>query len=1413
MRASVPSLLETEPETEPETEVGPTPQQLDATKAGALVHLRERRLVERLKAEWPLRAGDPEPTTVPQQVYVIDVRRPSFLLQGGCLVQVKAEYPKETRVFWCLFFDGDPNVVVVPFLDRKRSIRDVIAEKRSLECIRIDSKTIRDYVVEVLNYALAYAGWGSVLLVKDLDQHSRTWGVLDWPTPLRDSEKEEVEACLRSIKAEEDTGYSLRVEACMVELDALVWREFRIFTKDSPSELDPGRKGEVSPAKRDPEVLLKGLPDNCHANPGASLGVPDVRFPPDPEGWEVVPPEDASFILSDLNRRIVPALDPTRLGRWSRQRLTFYDLDLLRIESANSDETRTAYILRKPGFLRKPGLALPLDSKSSPILQMNEIRSQSGDGLVIRTEEDAAAYAVFFGSHVWGPEGPFMVLKSQDDDAIGKFDWTDADFNPRYFDSKDRALAAITAPVPREVKPSGVEPAFAVDAWVLYGAGIYKVTFSVLAHGSIRMTYDEAMVSAPSLPIHRLNEILRERRSKSGDGQVIRTAADAASYVASFPRRVWGDDAPFMVLKSKDDAAIGQLDLTDAKCDRFDSIGAALAAIAAPAATEVEPFGVQRAFEVAAWVLYGETIFKATFKVLADGSIEMTDHDEMLSAGGKDNSYLPYRPLKTVIEPTEPLAAWELERAYGPPTVAENRVVTGQLTRETLPVRGFRRCRFRGRLDLRLLVSDRGLSFEECVFENGLDLSGARLKGTLSIINCLLVQGGHHPRIDTAQPFSFEGLSADSLQINGLWSTGSLNASRVRIDGAVHLFHVTTLGGIDLQQCVIEQSMVFQDVRAGTNVETSTSIELYGAVIKYNAVGFRDVALTGDLSANFLRVGTGFFLESDAPRGNTIHGSIDLGGANLPQLLLIRNTYVGKSIAAKAVATGDVDLSGVQCKGGITLEEAEIQRDLHIGKGGSGHRAAATHLAMTGLKCLGEADITGLVLANPAPTAESPNRTVIAVLATFAKKVIKKVIAMTGLKRQGVADITGVFRKFEAPTAESPNGTVIANLATFAKKLIVATLIRDEKTKQLVERSARIPGRLDLSGSTIGELAVSVSSFEGEVNPENLRAKGILLKQAQINKFSAIGNKSGYPRPIDLSFSEIKWWEFRGEGGNSESDAAADYLQLLKGDPHKQRHTFSSIEQNLFNRGLDEEADEVHKEMRNWLRTEGYEHALRDLLLEPLRWLLGNSPTVCLVMLIGALVGVAAANYNGFSTVTGIIGGTVTGIIGGLLYTGKFGRWLKNLGRLLRNCLRSVWDFFTRSTTNPLPLLGIVVIWTLFSAFGVFSHPENIGPSEAALIAHPEWRGMRVQPDAEWDWWSGAWIALRFHVPVAVLTARSAWAPANGRELTVSLPYLSWRTARLSPEDYANFVLALHCLFWPVILIIASRKLFMRLGK
>ncbi len=1241
MRGSFPSL--------PDTELGLTPLQPDATMAEARVPWSKevtQRFEDGLKAALPWWVGaDPKSTTVT----VKDERRPSFLLEGGCLVQVEVAYPNKTLLFWCLFFDGETDAVVEPFLDPRTSIPDVIQsieKERNEKYVRIDPTTIGDYVAEFINYEefmsegaekaglLVNDAEKAGLLVNDPDPHSSTFGVLDWPTPLLPSEQLEVKECVSKygMQAVEDTNYSLRVKACMVEGDALVWREFRIFTKDPLEGAYDYKKGQVLRGEREPQVLVVGLPDNCRPQPGTSLGFPEERFGPDPEGWEDVPREEASSILSDVHRRITPVLDRTQLGRWRRQYLAFYDLHLLKIEPAtDSDETRIAYILWKPGF------AFPLGSRSSPFRQLHEIlgaerQKQSGDGRVIRTAEDAAAYVDFFGRHGGGDDAPFIVLKNKDDNAIGQLDWTGAEFADPPFHSIGEVLAAFKAPEAKGVEPSGVQPPFTVDAWILYKS----------------------------------------------------------------------------------------------------------------------------------------IIFDATFRVLADGSIEPTRTNAIAKARVKGSPPLPCRPLNFFMGPAEfkELAASGLESAlnteYGPSTILENRVLTGQLTREPLPVRIFRRCRFRGRVNLHLLVSDRGLSFDQCTFENGLDLSGASLKGKLSITKCLLVQGRHHPLADTAQPFSLNDLSADGLDIDGLWSTGSLTASGMRIHGAVYLSNMMTLGDMNLNESFIEQSVEFKNVRGA-------SIRLGEAVIKHNSVAFQGVTLTGDLWADFLRVGIGFFLESrheSAFAPNTIKGSINLGGASVPKLLRIRNPDVGKSIKAKAIAAGevrilgglrstrpganiggfvdltdaeiqhdvtlgdltvgngsgggtgsdlthaevqhdvtlgdltvgngpgegtgsnaslrlrnakvggnvrlflpaedavaqewldpkaaekdfvgewqhgldlrnaticgDVELSGVQCpKGGIRLEDAEIQRDLLI-RSGSGERATANYLAMTGLKCLGAADITGLDLGD---------------------------------------------------------GSVIANLATFAKKLTVA--------KSLTE-GATIRGRLDLSGSTIGELAVSVSSFKEKVTVENLKLHGILLSQALINKFSAIGSKGGYPRPIDLSFSEIKWC--------------------------------------------------IHKVMRDWLRTQGNDTS--------------------------------------------------------------FGRW-KNRGRFL-------WDIVTRATTSPWRLLLAVGISTLFSVLCVFSNPANIGPSEAGLTAHRgEWQADRVPPDTEWGWRSGVWMALRFHVPVALLTARSAWAPTNGRKLTVS--FLHWPICNrsicnwgFSPEDYANFVLALHCLIWPVILIIASRKFFMRLGK
>jgi len=167
-----------------------------------------------------------------------------------------------------------------------------------------------------------------------------------------------------------------------------------------------------------------------------------------------------------------------------------------------------------------------------------------------------------------------------------------------------------------------------------------------------------------------------------------------------------------------------------------------------------------------------------------------------------------------------------------------------------------------------------------------------------------------------------------------LWSTTGLSARRVRINGAVQLFRMRTLGRIDLtglaaqslhlwdtyvkedielEKCVIQQSVDFQDVRAGSQALVRTSrliraLGLYGAVIKYNSVGFGchpDGRSFGKLPAGRNR----FQSWGGTPLRTRLAVRLSSGE---PSSRRVANPQYscGKSIEAKGVATGEVRILG-----------------------------------------------------------------------------------------------------------------------------------------------------------------------------------------------------------------------------------------------------------------------------------------------------------------------------------------------------------------------------------------------------------------------------------------------------------------------------------------------------------------------
>lgn len=1304
-------------------------------------------------------------TLTSESVDYLEVREPSFLVRGY-LVHASVKTPGQTSVLWCLFFEADDNSDVV-YLSWPISTANILAVAEETlkrvclcfckhdaqrlndaeahqdhRCAEVDQGKVADFFLEFLNHDMGTSPENPGLLAQDNrgesgtsagpDEHTQCFltasGVstcLDWwPNKLMDVERTQIDSMVRDnpLCVVEDTAYSQKITVCVLAADVMVRREYRIFTAQNGYP-DSGIKGEITQA-RDIEILLRGLPP-ARARPGARFGFPPRVFDPtERDEWQPATDLDIPEILETLS---AVNFDASQFAVMRHQRLEFYDLELLELQRRPGERARRSKSASPPptSVLWKRGYANVLDGSSAPIYEANEyvIRERPGtaDQRLIRSEKQALDYARFFGRCVSGDNGPFRVLTSVKDKNLDDLDLAGARLYDPKVDSVRAALEEIRSP--------------------------------------------EAML----LPLEGLKPPLE------GD-----LSEDQKTY--------------------------------------------------------------NETYKVDAFVLYGQGIFESTFVVEAGGSIEMVYDRPLIDITWSEGD------LKTLtVSEVGERTSEELSDS----------IIVGQLTSEKLAIRGFRHCRFRGRVNLQHLISDR-LSFENCLFENGLDLSGAQLQGGVAFIDCVVRQDAHYPSADSAQEFQLTGLRAGQLQIENLTSACSLSASSMRINGAVEIRRTAALGkleldwltsqsvlvedtkakeGISLHGSVVEQFMSFEKVKT----TDGSGVNVYGSIVKNNYVWFKNVSLDGDLRANFLRVGTGFFIDGDdeAPHGASwIGGSVDLSGARLQETLRIHNTNVRRSIDARRIVSGafrilgpgvryqtEMQTTAIHASIGnkIDLTDADIAHDVTIvdvSVGEQGGQSASLLLCnakidgnvnlflagttaqkmgllnprvgglstdgesgstrstpgeldpslidfsstwtrgvdltdssisgdvdLTSIKCplgdiqLAEARIERNLYLRRNDNDQSRNRS--RVEASDPRRCESTRLVMTGLECKGTTDITGL--RLTSNGADGAN--VIANLATFGKELKVSVRNSSPMIGSALDEGIEtaLYDELDLTGSTIGELSVSVNDRTAKT-----AKTGIILQNAHVGRFTAIlrnapvesvaagsrkSNGKLYPKPLDLSFAEINWWKFEPSTSNQPAE---DYIQLLAGDQNVQRHIFRSIEQNLVNQGDEEAADEVHKEMRKRLRKQN------------------------------------------------------------------------------TSWKRTAWDTFTDSETSPFPLLLIVFAWFVLSA-ALFSNPANIVASAEGMASQRARAAgiVHMQPAAdEWGWENGVWIALRYHVPVATFTAQHEWQPANETRLAHPT-VLRWeRPIRwVSPEEYANMVLALHWLVWPIILYLASRKFFRRADK
>lgn len=128
-------------------------------------------------------------------------------------------------------------------------------------------------------------------------------------------------------------------------------------------------------------------------------------------------------------------------------------------------------------------------------------------------------------------------------------------------------------------------------------------------------------------------------------------------------------------------------------------------------------------------------------------------------------------------------------------------------------------------------------------------------------------------------------------------------------------------------------------------------------------------------------------------------------------------------------------------------------------------------------------------------------------------------------------------------------------------------------------------------------------------------------------------------------------------------------------------------------------------------------------------------------------------------------------------------------------------------TQNFKPLVAAALVFPI--SVWVFSNEANIVPTTALLEVTPGLAADARPGDQGVGWGvrDGAWLALRFQVPVVPVLARERWEPSRD-PLRLALPggeralVLPW----ISPEDYAFAVFLAHWIIWPLFLIGITTK-------
>jgi len=1324
-----------------------------------------------------------------EQIHLIFVCSPEFLKEGVrlCKFRVERSSGNNDIRFAFVFQAGEQTEVCTfwgPLLIRGNRFQKCCKERSPL--LPIDEANALEYARFNMGIANEWT------LIEDLDDVS-------WTTPLLDEEKQILAAALETNRLQclAKTDQSLEIAACILQGDKLIRAIFFVdrvtlihsfgFRKDD--DKDALIEGRLHCDNDRMEVLLSGLPDNYIVGPQNWASDIQEASKDKPYDWMDIPDySEQANIIQDINRHLTPILPINGDCTLRRKYLPFYDQFLYEITTPFVKGKQRAFVIWSPGKAE----ILGCDDKS--ILELNKKYSVV---LYERlgSKENVKEYLHFFSWYWWDKNGPTYVVESTDHPKLQRLD-----------------LSVRTVPdtlpegeVLSYIKPARIDEegdSYNVEFYSLEGYSVFHIKLNIKRNGDWNIVEGKDLVtfSKPDGDSLFPCELLGMSRNaidpldggQPGPGVTVCSAESLVDEINSITTTDNGIISDRIVIGSIDLDGVNVTARLIFKNCRFRG-PVNMSSLSCSSSLTIESC----LFE------HGLTMEYANI----NQALMIADTTFISDVKGKDVEY-----------------SWSL--------------ILGGLNAQTLK-----------------------LSKVDC--QGGMHAKSVRITGDLDISEFV----AHDPvTFEDSVIDGYFGLSSgkSAAFIRSWLNLNHLNANRVHIEG------LCVDEQFFMRHAVIDQYVYFG---AGSNLLKSgpvtigrktskdpkwlddptdnPAIDLYCLTINFAYLYFQAIKVFGGLDARFVKVGTGIVIdsESDDRAQNVIYGSLLLQGSSSPKMLRIKGCEIGGDIDASNIIAGNLtvseahtiqknndteelkvlpmtigghidfsgskvlydmllagvetnindsdapyslELRGIEVKGNLHFYKCVEQlrredpklKDLITRPLVSKHRRGVNlrKAVINGdlnLYCMdassGEIDLSDAVVDRDVHCSQCEG----------GFPVVARKLSLEGIRCGGSIDLSGLMLK--TPEADNDprhdiadQGSVIGSGACINGSLLV---YKEGAT-------ANIPGKLDLGSSTLGKFAISYRHFnkgEESCNNEELEKAGIILNKARIDKLSVMisgDEKNGYPCPVDLRFAEIKWWEFEDENGLPR-DTAGDYIELLSRDVNKQRDTWRAVEDSLYEHGHEDEADSVHRAMRKWVRDSNKQG----------KWKSSNQDW----------------QKSGYS-LTGKLRARIT--------------WL--FGRLFNIFFRAPVDWLTEYGTSVHRLAFVIIVWFAFSTW-VFSISGNIAPSEEGLAI----TNTEITSDdhpSEWGLIDGFWMAARFHVPIVLFTARDEWEPTNSTDMIVS-ENARWTDVRVSgkkilntaepgtisiphinPEGYANFVMALHWVAWPIILITVSRKLFRRSG-